>query len=634
MKPDTHTVQQLFERDVRYIVPLYQRPYVWDEEHQWAPLWDDITALLQHQEGDDASGLWSHFLGAIVLDQEQTVPGQIPRFTVIDGQQRLTTLQLLVAASASAVADVGAENDAALLRELAINNPRKAQGTEQLKVWPTNANRSAFTAVMAPDGPPPGHVDDPDNRIDEAFAYFAECVADYLTGADEDELEAPAAATPAPAASQDSATAAPEGANDGQDPAVAERAERLRITLCDLLKVVSITLEADDNAQVIFETLNARGTPLLALDLVKNAAFLQAARQQRDTDTLYEQVWRPQLDDDYWRQERRQGRLNRPIAELFLMHWLTMRLERLIPATELFATFRQSVLGPATDAEGLIRELAADAAVMRSFDTPTPKTPEAEFFARLTALDAGTVLPIVLLLFRSAEVTEDRRRRALRILESWLARRALMRLTAKNYNRLVPRLVAKMKADLEHADDALLQALSGGEGEISRWPGDAEFTDFLRTREVYGTVSQPRLVMALAAVEASLYSNKTDVPTLADTLSLEHLIPQEWETHWSLTDAQGNPLDGEALEQASAERWARLHRLGNLTIVTHPLNAALSNSAWTIKRGELNKHSRLLLNARLAERDTWDEQAVDAHGAWLAQRLVEIWPGPDVANWT
>ena len=643
MKPDTHTVQQLFERDVRYIVPLYQRPYVWDEEHQWAPLWDDITALLDHQEGRDSSGLWSHFLGAIVLDQEQTVPGQIPRFTVIDGQQRLTTLQLLMAAAASTVADVGAENDAALLRELALNNPRKAQGTDQLKVWPTNANRSAFTAVMSPDGPPPGHIDDPDNLIDEAFAYFAACVADYLSGADEDESETrvahvpaavPSDSAPASAVSQDPTTSAVEEADDGQDAAVAERAERLRITLCDLLKVVSITLEADDNAQVIFETLNARGTPLLALDLVKNAAFLQAARQQGDTDTLYEQVWQPQLDDNYWRQERRQGRLNRPIAELFLMHWLTMRLERLIPATELFATFRQSVLASATDAEALIRELAADAAVMRSFDTPAPKTPEAEFFARLMALDAGTVLPIVLLLFRSPEVTEDRRRRALRILESWLARRALMRLTAKNYNRLVPRLVAKMKADLEHADDALLEALSGGEGEISRWPADAEFSEFLRTRDVYGTVSQPRLVMALAAAEASLYSNKTDIPVLADALSLEHLIPQEWEKHWPLTDADGNALEGEGLEHATAERWARLHRLGNLTIVTHPLNSSLSNSAWTTKRTELNKHSRLLLNARLAERDTWDEQNVDERGAWLAQRLVAIWPGPDVASWT
>jgi Protein of unknown function DUF262 len=60
MKPDTHTVQQLFERDVRYSVPLYQRPYVWDEEHQWAPLWEDISALLQHQESGALSDLWSH----------------------------------------------------------------------------------------------------------------------------------------------------------------------------------------------------------------------------------------------------------------------------------------------------------------------------------------------------------------------------------------------------------------------------------------------------------------------------------------------------------------------------------------------------------------------------------------------
>ena len=186
MKPDTHTVQQLFERDVRYIVPLYQRPYVWDEEHQWAPLWDDISALLEHQDSGATSELWSHFLGAIVLDQEKTVPGQIPRFTVIDGQQRLTTLQLLITAAASSLAEIGAENDAALLRELAMNNPLKSQGSDRLKVWPTNANRDAFIAVMSPDGPPPGRVNDPRNLIDEAFDYFKSCTADYLAGADEE----------------------------------------------------------------------------------------------------------------------------------------------------------------------------------------------------------------------------------------------------------------------------------------------------------------------------------------------------------------------------------------------------------------------------------------------------------------
>ena len=83
----------------------------------------------------------------------------------------------------------------------------------------------------------------------------------------------------------------------------------------------------------------------------------------------------------------------------------------------------------------------------------------------------------------------------------------------------------------------------------------------------------------------------------------------------------------------ATERWARLNRLGNLTIVTQPLNAAMSHSPWEKKRAELNRHSKLLLNAELAERDTWDEQAIDERGRWLAQRLAIIWPGPELENW-
>jgi Protein of unknown function DUF262/Protein of unknown function (DUF1524) len=614
MKPDTHTVQQLFERDVRYLVPLYQRPYVWDESHQWEPLWDDVSALLSHQENGNLDSLWSHFMGAIVLEQERTAPGEIPRFTVIDGQQRLTTLQLLLAAAASSLSDAGRDDQAALLRELTTNNPLKAKGEDCLKVWPTNINRSAFTAVMAPNGPPEEHDDDPNNLIDEAFAYFQGRTSDYLEGVEK--------------------SVNGEGRDEPltpDDAAPMLRAERLRVTLCDLLKVVSIALETDDNAQVIFETLNARGTPLLALDLVKNAAFAQAARQECDVDALYEQVWRPELDQDYWRELRRQGRLRRPVGELFLMHWLTMKLARLIPATELFATFRQHVLGPETDAEEVIRELCADAAVMRSFDSPKPETFEAEFFAHLEALDAGTVLSVVLLLFRSPEIIEERRHRALRILESWLVRRALMRLTTRNYNQLVPRLVGRLKADLEHADDALLDFLAGGEGEISRWPGDEEFHEFVTQREVYGTVAQPRLVMALAAVEGDLYSNKTDIPDVPTSLSLEHIMPRDWESNWPLESAGAGGLweGASSVEEATKRREESINRLGNLTIVTSPLNSSLSNSAWATKRNGLNQHSKLLLNVQLVERDEWDERGIAERGEWLADRLVRAWPDPD-----
>jgi len=548
--------------------------------------------------------VWTHFLGAIVLDQETTAPGQIPRFVVIDGQQRLTTLQILIAATAKAMEAAGASTSSQLMAQLAVNNPLKAKGPELLKVFPTNADRRAFAARMDPSGPPPGWADDPDNQIDEAFDFFQARATEYLTGG-----------------------------VDGTAGDAAERASLLQVTLCELLKVVSITLDADDNPQVIFETLNARGTPLLALDLVKNAVFAAAARQDADTDSLYFDVWQPELDDEYWREDRRQGRLFRPIGELFLMHWLTMKLERVIPATELFATFRQSILTPQTNAEGLIRELCADAGVMRSLDTPAPGTPEHTFLTRLEKIDAGTVYPLVLLLFRSDEVSGDKRRHGLRILESWLARRALTRLTTKNYNRFVPRLIAHVRRDPTNADRAIFTALAGGEGDISRWPEDKEFISFLTERDIYGTVSQARLSMAIGAVEESLYSAKTDIVGLPASLTLEHLMPQEWEAHWPLVDEAGNTLTGEAEEAAHARRLTYIHRLGNLTVVTQPLNTSLSNSAWDAKRKVLNGESRLLLNARVGEQATWDEGQIEARGQWLAECMLEIWPGPNAAAW-
>jgi hypothetical protein len=621
MKPETNTVQQLFERDVRYNVPLYQRPYVWEQKSQWAPLWDDVSTLLEHD--GVGSEMLSHFLGAIVLDQDRTNPGEIPRYTVIDGQQRLTTLQILLAAGAAAAAKVGAADDSGLLRDLVLNDPRKAKGVDQLKVWPTNADRDAFIATIAPSDVVPS--DTPHRTlIDEAFAYFTTCVMQYLEGV------LPPVTIYEDDADESFALDLDDGADAADAGSPALRAARLRIVLCDLLKIVSITLGEDDNAQVIFETLNARGTPLLALDLVKNVLFHQATRQHADTDELYYGVWQPQLDDEYWRTLRRQGRLNRPQGDLFLVHWLTMRLRDVIPATELFSTFRQRVLTPATDAPALVRTLCADAATLRSFDGLAE---EVDFFARLPALDANVVLPIALLLYRSPELTAARRDRALRILESWLARRALSRLTAKNYNRQVPRLIDKMTADLAHADDVLLAALRTSEGEISRWPTDDDLGRFLLGSDVYGVVSRPRLVMALSAVEASLYSSKTDLQRIPDTLTLEHLMPQEWDENWPLVDDSGVLLAGDAREEAAEARNRRVHRLGNLTLVTAPLNSSMSNAGWDTKRLELNRHSRLLLNSRLDDIGGFTDATIDARGAWLVSRILEIWPGPDSNSW-
>jgi hypothetical protein len=600
VKPETRTVTQLFELDVRYVVPLYQRPYVWQEESQWQPLWDDILTLLEHQETGNGQH-YSHFLGAIVLEQETLAPGEIPIFTVIDGQQRLTTLQILLAAASNVAMEEGAMNDGEIIRDLVANDQKKASGVALFKVWPTNANRSAFEAVLGDGGPPEDRPDDPDNRIDEAYAFFTRQVREWAA-----EVE-------------------------GEDRV--KRLRLLRITLCDLLKVVSITLEADDNAQVIFETLNARGTPLLALDLVKNAVFLEARRQDIETDGLYEQVWKPEFDalemDRYWRALRRQGRLNRPVAELFLMHWLAMTLRRVVPATELFSTFRARVLGasPPPQMAELIAELCRDAKIMRSFDNPPPGSVVATYYERLAPLDTSTVIPLVLFLFREPSVSPERRRRALRILESWLIRRLLMSLTAKNYNQQIPVILGRVADAPQAADEVILEELRTGVGQISRWPTDDELRSRLTNQNLYGWVRQDRIAMALAAVEETLYTNKVEAIAVPKRLSIEHVMPQSWEEKWPLS----RDLVGEEREAAEAARNERIHRLGNLTIVTQPLNSSLSNSPWASKQKGLTKNSKLLLNARLIDEhpDVFDEAAIDARGTWLADRIISIWPGPD-----
>jgi hypothetical protein len=600
MKPETRTVTQLFELDVRYIVPLFQRPYVWDREPQWEPLWDDITTLLDHQESANGHH-YSHFLGAVVLDHETPLPGEVPEFTVIDGQQRLTTLQIILAAAANVAAELGAMDEAELIRELVRNNPKKVSGVGLFKVWPTNANRSAFQAVLSDGGPASDREDDPNNRIDEAYAFFHASIREWATEVEEDQRE--------------------------------QRMRLLRVTLCDLLKVVSITLEAEDNAQVIFETLNARGAPLLALDLVKNAVFLEAARQGLDTDQLYEAVWKPEFDDpdddEYWRTLRRQGRLNRPIGELFLTHWLTMKLRKVVPATELFATFRQNILSsvPPPQMAELIPEIRRDAHTIRSFDDQEPGSVEATFFERLDALDTATPLPLVLFLFREPAVSVERRRRALRMLESWLVRRMLLGLTAKNYNQQIPVIIGRIAEAPERADEILLEELRTGVGQISKWPTDDEVRDFLLRRNVYGYHGQKRIVMLLRAVEESLYSSKVEAVSVPKELTIEHVMPQSWTRNWPLP--QG--LSREARVEAEAVRNAKLHLIGNLTLVTSAHNSALSNAAWHAKQKELNLHSKLLLNGRLIDEypDVFDEAAIDARCAFLADRIISIWPGPD-----
>lgn len=596
MKPATHSPADLFGADVRYVVPLYQRPYVWEKDTHWRPLWEDIEEVVARQL-DPSSAPASHFLGAVVLEQRDTPPGEASRRLVIDGQQRLTTLQLLLAAAATEATKAGAEREARLLRRLTHNDEDLTSGDARFKVWPTNANQAAFRAVMAADGT--AGPDDPSNTIHEAHAFFRQAIRAWS-----------------------------RRGQPGPDE-LFRRFEALRVGLDSLLQIVSINLEAGDNAQVIFETLNARGTPLLAMDLVKNALFYRASLAGIDTDPLHDSVWEPELGQPYWREPKRQGRLNRPRAELFLMHWLAMKLGRIVSATELFSEFRAHILDrtPPEEMAGLVRELCQHAAVMRSFDSQPTGSVEERFFRHLEALDTTTVLPVVLLLYSSAEVEPEVRRRALAAIESWLVRRMLAGLTTKNYNNVGAALLAQAGRDLTRADQLIVRELARTDSATQIWPRDAELAQLLVTRGLYGWVAQRRVAMVLAAIELERRraSNKTEnVFTLPDKLTIEHVMPQKWRENWALPETENVEPN-----EVEAARDAVVHRLGNLTLTSGPLNSSLSNSAWDSKRSALQSHSLLLLNNELVGEDRWEVADINRRGFALALEISRIWLSPE-----
>jgi hypothetical protein len=603
LKADTIDLNHLFWTGVRYEVPIFQRPYVWTETDQWEPLWEDISTIAERllaervkaTPEDRAQGIPErrtppHFLGAVVLDQMLAPPGEIERRNIVDGQQRLTTLQLLLAAVRDVAAGSGSQ-EAQLFSKLAENDQVLWKALDdRFKVWPTNADRAAFRLAML------GVAPEPDaeiaTRILEAHAYFKKVVADWLT-ADAYASEA-------------------------------ERLSALRIILWSHIKLVSINLEPVDDAQVIFESLNARGTPLLASDLIKNYVFQKATRQNTSIEPLYRHYWEP-LDDIYWRKTIRQGRLHRPRLDVFFYHWLTLRSGHDVLVSRLFQTFKETV-DKEEPAEKTLDEVDLYTKVFRSFENFPMNSPEELFFYRLDATQTTTATPLLLFVFglSSEELSLEQRRKMLAAIDSWLIRRMLCRMTTKNYNIVFAQLLADVRAKPGEAGDITVGFLSRQEGESRLWPSDQEVRADVLTLPLYRILSPGRLRIVLEALETKMripgYAEETGPPR---DLSIEHVMPQSWAAHW--------PLSPEVDQQlATLERDQLIHTLGNLTLVTHKLNSLQSNAPWDKKAKTLARHTVLMLNKRLLENDpkAWDESSIRARGMALADLIVEIWPAP------
>jgi hypothetical protein len=587
VKADTIDLAAIFGQPVRYMVPMFQRPYVWKMETEWVPLWEDIRAVLERQLDENPNNnAIPHFLGAVVLDQVLMPIGMVQARYVIDGQQRLTTLQLFISAVRSLAVERGLDGPSQMLGKLLFNDEFLLKHPEdRFKVVPTIFDRPGFQAAIDSDGMVP------QGRMLEAFEFFREAVGEWaLVDRAHEETE--------------------------------KRFQVLSTVLWKLLVVVAIDLEERDNAQVIFETLNARGTPLLAADLIKNHLFQMATASGLDVGDLYQTYWQP-LDQDWWRTEVQQGRLKRPRLDSFMNHWLSMRLGEEVVVHQLFPAFKRHVAEQADGVEELLSELAQYAEVYESFERRQGEESRlGRFLYRVNVMEVTTSYPLLLWIFGPDGLADDERHKAMDAIESWLVRRVFLRGNTQGYTTVFVALLNSLSRTDHPTASGIIEYLRGLEGERGYWPSDEQLREAFDTSSMYNTITRARLRMVLEAIEERMRVAFSEETSVTRDLTIEHVLPQEWRAHWPLPSAE----DPAAAEQ---ERDRIKQTVGNLTLVTKRLNPKMSNGPWEAKREALRQLSVLLISSDIRDAATWDEDRIRERANRLADVAVKVWPGPD-----
>jgi hypothetical protein len=488
MRADTRTLQMVLQGDRRFVVPVYQRPYVWDQERQWEPLWNDVEAtairLAEARSGAHSKGVSRaeadkaaapHFLGAIVLEQHPTATGDVDVRSVVDGQQRLTTLQVLLRGTLDALEAAGIEGPTLTkLRRLIRNDDEVVSGEALHKVWPRPAEREAYLAAMA-SGAPESHV----SSFAAARSYFEASAMGFLT--DPEVPDDPYA--------------------EGDD--LHRRASLLVATLLGLVKLVVIDLEDVDDAQVIFEALNARNTPLSATDLVKNLLFMRAQSEGSDPQELYDRVWaRFDHNGDWWRDPVGVGHAQRARQDWLLGDWLIAQLGRMISVGRLYGEFRRWLDVSGTRPVHALDTLSvyADAYERLHGRLPGATPLERLAFERIGVLNITATTPVLLwLLSRPPEVlAEGERELALRAIESYVVRRMSVKAQTRAYGQVFAEVLKAAQEATAHPGRSVIKALRAGPHGYG-WPSDAELADQFAISRYYGPggVNQERLRLIL-----------------------------------------------------------------------------------------------------------------------------------------
>jgi uncharacterized protein with ParB-like and HNH nuclease domain/predicted transport protein len=560
LKATEANLLEFLKKSPQFVIPIYQRTYSW-QEPECLQLWNDI---IRTGENDQIS---AHFIGSIVYIEKGLyhISSQSP-LLVIDGQQRLTTISLILEALAEQVKEYEPVDgfSAKKIRHYYLLNPLES-GEKGFKLLLTQTDKDSLLALMQQKTMPKDHS----IRIKENFEFFKTKIAGL-------------------------------GGN--------------LASLCKglaKLVVVDISLNRDqDNPQLIFESMNSTGRELSQADLIRN--YVLMGLEPGHQTHLYEDHWRP-MEMDFGQDAYGEH------FDKFMRHYLTVKTGEIPNIQKVYENFKAySRLKEVADSgvDALIKEIHKYAGYYCSFALGHEKDSKlAEAFQDIRELKVDTSYPFLLELyddFNKEVITTDELLAIVRLIESYVFRRAICAIPTNSLNKT---FVAAIKEIKKETYLESVQAYFKLLPSYRRYPENDEFARELQTRDLYNI---PRRSYWLRRIEN--YDRKERVQV--NEYTIEHIMPQNENLSAKWQKALGS--DWQRIQQE------RLHTLGNLTLTGYnseycdrPFNEKRDMAGGF-------KDSPLHLNKGLGQLQDWNEQAIIDRGSALAELATKVWLVPDV----
>jgi uncharacterized protein with ParB-like and HNH nuclease domain len=569
MNAQDFTLAQLFNQGggIQYMVPYFQRQYTWTER-DWRLLLDDVVLLYNDKDSDDST---EHFMGSVVVVPGGSA-GAAPRYTLIDGQQRLITISLLLK-SLDTVGHNELGDRQPYLVSFLTNTLEKNKNL--LKVLPSEKkqDRETYDAVLEGRGAP-----QTDSAIPQAYDFFVRELRNLKSTTTVDF-------------------------------------ERMFDTVTKHLMFIRIETIPSEKPYRIFESLNARGEPLTQGDLIRNYVAMRLP-DPADQDEVFKGSWG--IIDDLLNDSLKAGKSGLGELTAFIRHYLATISGVLYDERNVYQEFRNYA---ERNAEGtkqfkdLISRLAQYAEYYDRLLRPEhePQKETASLLSSLELFDQSASYPFLLQAYGSmaeGKITRQRFNDMAKQLEGYFVRRFLCGYPTNYTTKQLPQVWLEV-ADQADPVAALRVALGKRKS-----PTDQDLSEEIIHEQLYQTtMATPRISHVLLAVSHHVATDVDADPILSPTI--EHIMPQTLSQEWRTELGQ----DAEAIQSRFGDT------LANLTLVPQGWNSQLSNKPFTEKRTKLVE-SKLPLNCDYFSRagDSWGVSEIVQRGQWLADVLASVYP--------